>query len=436
MRKQKGQAIAIATIAFLVSLLGLAGTVHAQCDPCGFLEDATGNGFDFVMADGTVSEVEGVYQKYGGGADVQGGEHLLNNSTGWTFDTSFTIAVAVDIQQSSQADENIIGFYRDSDDHHMFALDYPSSSEERVRVKTEACDGDRTSGDVIAFTATNTTGLRTWVVEYDRSGDDTVTIRENGTLILEETLGKDACLSEADDIRLGYNPDGSGRGDIYEARHWDVLKETDKTDAWADPESPEFDHELMGDESAAWFLEEGVAVGPFETPEPVDFAQGIRNAAAAWGFRTNESQMFFAIAVIGMATVATGSGLKIMRSGRNKNLIIAGVGFALGVFFVLVRMIDFWMLTVATILGAFVLMGGPREARNTFEDIVETAREEASRIGLTTGTDATGAVVEETGDVQPADSVEITRTEPILEANQGPRVVEAADAPDSTQEEE
>lgn len=101
----------------------------------------------------------------------------------------------------------------------------------------------------------------------------------------------------------------------------------------------------------------GPVAPPTPGPEPVDLAEGLEDFAAGLGFKTVESQFFFGLLLVGIATVATGSAAKVMPPNRTKNYVIAGVAIAAGLFVVLLGFIDLWMFLLATILSVVVVRG-------------------------------------------------------------------------------
>lgn len=375
---------------FLVGMFALLGTLiyistvgMAQSDP--ILADSSGNGFHWEEADMTAGDLVNVtdgLSKYSNG--VRGFESSLNNfrvnqsnatppNTG--SDITYAFAIQANSQTSSVPDDKLITFnpsraidiLMNRNDGTMgisvldcsstFHIDYTPQGEFLL---------DAHSQVVVRVNNTDSG------IEYDMRQFDA-----NGTRVTQFTgTHPEPCWdNEADIIAPDNCCANPSTWKLYEERYW--LEKVPMSDLkeWADPRNPRFDGVLFGTETAAWSWDaEGLEAPPPVPPEPVDFAEGIQDAAAAWGFKTSQSQMFFAIASTGLATVAVGTGAKFVRSGRNKNLLLAGVGFLIGVFFVLIGMLEFWMFTVAAIISGFALLGGPEEIRNTFREVREEAR--------------------------------------------------------------
>jgi hypothetical protein len=142
-------------------------------------------------------------------------------------------------------------------------------------------------------------------------------------------------------------------------------------DEMANQDSSTYEHELQGDELATWYLDDTV-LQPSETqkspPEPVDFAKGIRNAIAGFGFRSQDSRLFFVVVLAGITTVTAAAGLKIQTSGRTKNVLITSAAILVTLFATIIQLLDTWMFVVSGVLGLFSVAGGPNLAQNTFRD--------------------------------------------------------------------
>lgn len=378
--------IALAITAGVVFLLPVAS---GQCEDCTFFEDATGNENPMETNTSVTESTESV-EKYGKGATEfeDRSDNLLSNASSlvpfqareFTWFVALNWTMCDNLGCSSQP---IRWVTDETAQRSVYLLD---GSSDRWNFRVEDCDGNHVNaaavGDDLPDSMFHGNHVVRFTLTYEESGNDAIVkVYDNATLHDTYTFtDHQACFDESSsywDRAPGFGLAALPGGDeaVYEARIWHKVLEESEIEALSDPSDPTYEHELRGDEVGAWFFEAGIDVGPIPTgPEPVDFADGIQDAAAGWGFRTNESQMFFALAVMGIATVATGTGLKVMSSGRTKNLMLAGVGFLVGIFFVLVRMLEFWMFTVAAILAGFALLGGPREVANTWAEATQAAR--------------------------------------------------------------
>lgn len=106
-----------------------------------------------------------------------------------------------------------------------------------------------------------------------------------------------------------------------------------------------------------------------------EFDVGLEGTIAEFGFVSAESQMLFSMILVGMITVATGAGTKLLGSGKWKNWILLSTGILIGVMAVIIGFLDLWVMIVATMLGVFAVRGGG-EAKNTFFEIRERLRRE------------------------------------------------------------
>lgn len=101
-----------------------------------------------------------------------------------------------------------------------------------------------------------------------------------------------------------------------------------------------------------------------------EFDDGLGTFLDSMGFKTAESQMFFVVGMVGLATVVSGSSLKWLAPSRMKNHLVQGVGIALGFFFVIFGFLEAWMYLMAVVLGIFTVQGA-KEVRNTWAEVKE-----------------------------------------------------------------
>lgn len=108
--------------------------------------------------------------------------------------------------------------------------------------------------------------------------------------------------------------------------------------------------------------------------EPDEFDTGLAKLLASMGLVTPESQMFFVVASTGVVLVGMSGALSWTSPGRLKNGILVGTLSLLGVFMVFFGYLQFWMLLVTIVLGAFLSFGGAKILRNTYYDIQDALR--------------------------------------------------------------
>lgn len=108
---------------------------------------------------------------------------------------------------------------------------------------------------------------------------------------------------------------------------------------------------------------EGQGVG-----QPSEFDSGLIAFAISAGFISAESQMLFAMILIGLITVATGSASRWVAAGRFKNYLLFGMQALVAVFFVVATFLELWMFLLAFMLGLFAVRGAG-EVRSTFFEI-------------------------------------------------------------------
>ena len=111
-----------------------------------------------------------------------------------------------------------------------------------------------------------------------------------------------------------------------------------------------------------------------ETGGPTEFDQGLKEFASSAGFITADSQLFFSLILVGLATVATSGTAKWVAPGRFKNYLVLGVGALVAVFCVLLGFLDLWMFIVPFMLAVFAVRGGS-EFRSTFFEIRDAIAE-------------------------------------------------------------
>lgn len=128
-------------------------------------------------------------------------------------------------------------------------------------------------------------------------------------------------------------------------------------------------------------------------PEPSEFDAGLKVFTTDLGFRSPESQMFFALILVGTFTVIGGLAMRIMTPGKRKTTVIGALGVLAGVFCVLLTYLELWMFTLAIVLYGVVLSGA-NEFFNTYHEIVSR---EATRIARTTPSSEDDARVPEGG---------------------------------------
>lgn len=116
-------------------------------------------------------------------------------------------------------------------------------------------------------------------------------------------------------------------------------------------------------------LDEGAGVVVGVTTEPGEFDSGLVRAVDSLGFRTQESQFFFSLVLVGIATVVSGVLLKVMGPGRLKVVLVSLIAGLTGIFCVLIGFFDLWMYFLAIVLAGAVVWGAPAEARNTWMEI-------------------------------------------------------------------
>lgn len=124
--------------------------------------------------------------------------------------------------------------------------------------------------------------------------------------------------------------------------------------------------------------------GPISVEEgegdPSEFDSGLIAFAASAGFISQESQLFFALVLIGLATVTTSASSKWVAPGRFKNYLLMGVQTLIAIFCVIAAFLDLWMFLVAFMLGLFAVRGGS-EVRNTYHQIREALQRQNEREG-------------------------------------------------------
>ncbi len=115
-------------------------------------------------------------------------------------------------------------------------------------------------------------------------------------------------------------------------------------------------------------LDFGDADLPSQPEDPTEFDSGLLTFINSVGFKTVESQFFFSILLVGIATVSTGVSLKFMSPSKLKLILISVTALIVGAFCVLLKLFDFWMYFTAMILAAAILQG-VKEFKNTFIEL-------------------------------------------------------------------
>lgn len=111
-----------------------------------------------------------------------------------------------------------------------------------------------------------------------------------------------------------------------------------------------------------------------EVNTPSEFDSGLLAFAASFGFISRESQMLFALILVGSVTVATGAASKWVSPGRFKNYLVLSSQALLAVFCVIATFLELWMFVLALMLGIFAIRGA-QEVRNTWGDVKHMIQE-------------------------------------------------------------
>lgn len=202
--------------------------------------------------------------------------------------------------------------------------------------------------------------------------------RFNAATLVRENVDSKSLPGVPEDVV--FKPDGS-KFFISDGNN-DVVREFVLSEPWnISTATEERTLDLTGT-SAAFavgleFKIEGPAPPP-SGPAPTDFFEGLEKAIEGFGFRSPESKFFFSLALIGLTMVATGAGVRWMRSGQAKNWVIAGSGMLVGVFTVLLGFVSLWEFVVAVVLGGVGISAGPESVKNTFAELKEDVRALAS----------------------------------------------------------
>ncbi len=114
---------------------------------------------------------------------------------------------------------------------------------------------------------------------------------------------------------------------------------------------------------------------PDPSAAPKEFQDSVLDLMQKRGFITAESQILFVLIVTGLITVLLAAATRMMKSGLLKNTIIMTPGSVLIIVSAFFLEVPGWMVVVSLILGILMLMGGPIEARNTYYELRDAARE-------------------------------------------------------------
>lgn len=129
-----------------------------------------------------------------------------------------------------------------------------------------------------------------------------------------------------------------------------------------------------------WEISDVEGVISEDVDGPSEFDSGLIAFAASAGFISQESQLFFALVLIGLATVTTSASSKWVAPGRFKNYLLVGVQTLIAIFCVIAAFLDLWMFLVAFMLALFAVRGGS-EVRNTYHQIREALQRQNDRAG-------------------------------------------------------
>lgn len=169
----------------------------------------------------------------------------------------------------------------------------------------------------------------------------------------------------------------TSRWNVWEFRVWKRAIDTATLDALADPTSSTGGvDELVGAEAGFYNFENATIVVVPEVDEPTEFSSGLVSFASSLGFSSPESQNLFALILVALTTVAVSVGLKLMSSGKPKNIIILSSAGLVAAFCVLLGMLQLWVLTIAVVLS----MGtgaGSVALLNTYKAASDLARRAA-----------------------------------------------------------
>lgn len=116
--------------------------------------------------------------------------------------------------------------------------------------------------------------------------------------------------------------------------------------------------------------------GTFTLPTqnlPAEFDTGIKGFASGLGFMTPESQLLFALILIGLSEIGMAFFTGFFGEGKWKIWTIHAIASSVGVICVLLGYLQFWICLVAIVLGSTIVTGG-RETLNTFKGLVASIR--------------------------------------------------------------
>lgn len=143
------------------------------------------------------------------------------------------------------------------------------------------------------------------------------------------------------------------------------------------------EYELAGDsryDNLVWNINNGATFTLEQEPVTAtgaEFDEGLRDLATGVGFKSPESQLLFAIILIGLSEIGMAFFVGFMGPGKWQNWVIHTVAACVGIIMVLLTYLEFWILLVGIVLATTIVNGG-RETLNTFRGLASFKKTGAS----------------------------------------------------------